>query len=421
VRRFLFLACLAALCCRRPAVQDGFTLRVGVAGPILPLTHDTKSGAASLAQDLVFDDAFRPSGSGFASRLFSRWERRGATGLRAEVAEGITFSDGSPLMPQDVAASADAAGLAARVDGRWLDLEPRDAGFPVEIVLLTATVFKSTPRGDVGTGPFRVVAQDAQRMALERVVPRPGRIARVELVSFSSVREAFARALKGEVNAVLNLDDRHVELAEGVPHLQVVRSRGPHALAILMNAQRLRAPDRQAIAAALPLGEIEEVAQGKGCGPTSGRHVPMPLARGRPLDLGVSVVDPSLERAALAVRRSLGARGGEVARLDPAALEQGLREHDLTLDALLVWPPAFGALYWKTASPLNWTGYSNRAYDAALEAGDFARAERELERDPPALLLCRRERIAVVDARLRNVTLGTWGPVETLADWEVAP
>ncbi len=45
----------------------------------------------------------------------------------------------------------------------------------------------------------------------------------------------------------------------------------------------------------------------------------------------------------------------------------------------------------------------------------------ELRRDPPLVLVCRRERIVAVDSRIKNATLGTWGILETLPDWEVSP
>jgi hypothetical protein len=44
-----------------------------------------------------------------------------------------------------------------------------------------------------------------------------------------------------------------------------------------------------------------------------------------------------------------------------------------------------------------------------------------MRHDPPLVLVCRRQRIAAVDARLENATLGSWGLLETLPDWEVSP
>jgi hypothetical protein len=420
VRRFLILAA-ALIACGRPPPRGDFSLRIAVVGELAPLRHDTSSTATVFAQDLVYETIFRPEGSGLGSRVFARWERSAGNGLRALVADGRRFSDGSSVEPGDVARSIEAAGLSVRAEGKWLEIGPGRGGLPVNAGLLTSTLFKPTPAGDLGTGPFRLVSQDSQRLVVERALLRPGRIGRVELVSCATSREAFARALKGEVNAVTSLDDRQVELVEGVPTLRIARSRGPHALAVVLNARRLDMRLRQDISRALPLAEIGELAMGKTCVlPGSGRQA-APLAAGGPLSILVMTADAPVERAGLAVRRSLGRRAGQIARVSAGDPWAARAQHDLTVDSALVWPPAVGALYWKTDGPWNWTGYANPAYDAAVDAGDFERAEAELKRDPPVLLLCRRERIAAVDARIKNATLGSWGYLDTLPDWEVSP
>jgi hypothetical protein len=58
--------------------------------------------------------------------------------------------------------------------------------------------------------------------------------------------------------------------------------------------------------------------------------------------------------------------------------------------------------------------------DAAFYRGDVEAARAEMERDPPFVLVCRRQRIGAVDARLKNATLGHWGLLDTLPDWEVS-
>ena len=418
--RRLVLLVVALATCSRPAPRDDFALKVAVVGALAPLGHDVHSTAASYAQDLVYEAILRPEGSGLRSRVLARWERVGATRLRALVGDGLRFSDGSPVEVEDVARSITAFGLTARQDGRWLEIEPGRDGLPVDAGLLMATLFKPTPAGDLGTGPFRLVSGDEKRLIVERVAPMSKRIRRVEFVSFPSIREAFARALKGEVNAVMDLDDRQVELADGVPGLRAIRSRGPHAPAVILNARRLDPELRRAISQALPLEEIEELAQGRSCGPPSGRWQAAPVPPGPPLAIAVVALDATLERAGLAIRRALGSRGGDLVRLG-ADEARNARQHAIAVDNALVWPPAVGALSWKTNGPWNVSGYSNPAYDVAVETADFERAEVELKRDPPVLFLCRRERIAAVDARLKDATLGSWGLLDTLPDWEVSP
>jgi hypothetical protein len=419
VRRFLVL-CFVLAACSRPIPRDDFTLKMAVVGALAPLGHDVHTTATTYAQDLVYEPILRPEGTGLRSRVLARWERVGATNLRALVADGLRFSDGSPVEVEDVVRSIRAAGLAVREDKHWLEIEPGRDGLPVEAALLMTALFRPTPAGDLGTGPFRLVNGDEKRLAVERVTPVPRRVNRVEIVSFPFIREAFARALKGEVNAVAGLDDRQVELVDGVPGLRAIRSRGPHALAVILNSRRLDPGLRRAIADALPLEEIEELAQGKSCGPPSGRWRAVPLPAGPPLAIAVLALDAPMERAGLAIRRGLGSRGGDLVRLGPND-GWSVRQHALGIDGVLVWPPMIGALYWKANGPWNVSGYSNPAYDAAVEAGNFERAEVELKRDPPVLFLCRRERIAAVDARLKDATLGSWGLLDTLPDWEVSP
>ena len=162
MRRFLVLAAFVAGCAR-PAPPAEFTLKVAVVGSLAPLAHDTQATASTFAADLLFEAVFQPDGNGIRSRVLARWERRGDR-LRAYVADGLVFSDGSPVTVDDVARSIATAGLKVRRDGLWLDIGPGADGLPVDAVLLMAVVYKPSPRGDVGTGPFRLVSQDEHRL-----------------------------------------------------------------------------------------------------------------------------------------------------------------------------------------------------------------------------------------------------------------
>jgi len=418
VRRLLLVALAVSGCVARAPPAD-FVLRIAVVGPLAPLAHDTRLTATTFAQDLVYEQVLRPEGAALGSRLLARYERD-ARGIKAYLAPGRRFSDGSPVEVEDLVRSIRAAGLEAEAagDGALEVLAPPD-GAPLEARLALVAVFRPGPQGDLGTGPYRLVSASEHQLVVERVKPVPGRIGRVELVSTASIREAFAKTLKGETNAVVNLEARHAELAEGVPGLQVVRGRGPHAAAIILNAERLGPAERRQIAEALPLAEIEEVAQGRSCEPPPEGVEVTPLPPGAEFTLAVATLDGPIERAGLAVRRGLGARGGTLLRVSAEEAWTRRASYDLIVNNVLVWPPSISALYWKTGAPWNWTHYSNPAYDESLQRGDYAGAEAALARDPPVLLLCRSERIAAVDSRIRNPSLGAFGLLETLPDWEV--
>ena len=74
-----------------------------------------------------------------------------------------------------------------------------------------------------------------------------------------------------------------------------------------------------------------------------------------------------------------------------------------------------------TGAEENWGGYSNPQFDEAFRAGDLVRAQAELDADPPAAFICDLERVAIVDARIKNATLGDYDLLDTLPEWEVAP
>ena len=95
------------------------------------------------------------------------------------------------------------------------------------------------------------------------------------------------------------------------------------------------------------------------------------------------------------------------------------QDFDLAMFTPLVWPPSVAALVWRSDSPYNLFKYSNPRMDAAIDAGDWARALQALAEDPPVAFICTPERLAVVDARVKNPELGPYGLLETLPDWEV--
>ena len=96
------------------------------------------------------------------------------------------------------------------------------------------------------------------------------------------------------------------------------------------------------------------------------------------------------------------------------------QDFDLLVVRPLVWPPSSAALLWASDSPHNQLGYRNAKVDAALKAGDWARALQALHEDPPVAFICTPERLAVVDSRVKNPQVGPYSYLETLPDWEVS-
>jgi hypothetical protein len=246
-----------------------------------------------------------------------------------------------------------------------------------------------------------------------------GRIEEVVLVAYATPRDAFAHTLKGDTNLVPDiLDPRWLEFFQGVSRLRIVRGPGLQTDAVVFNT-RLSHGERVALANALSADSVRQLAFGDACAEARNRAPPQsPISPGPPLDI---LTWPAEERFALALRRRLGPRGRDVEALPSEQLVARLRagKYDLAAVRLLVWPPSMTGLLWKTEAPVNYWGYSNARVDAALEAGDWAAVQAMLAEDPPAAFVCTRDRVAVVDARIKNPTLGPYDLLETLPDWEV--
>jgi peptide/nickel transport system substrate-binding protein len=422
VRRFIFSALAFLAACGQPPASRDFTLRIAVTGALAPVHPSTSSTSTTAAMDLVFEGVLRPDAEGRAVPGAVRSvERLGPNQFRIDPKPDLRFSDGSPVTAGDLVRSLRVSGVAAEERNGQVEVWTGGRVAP-EAELFFAAVFKETQGRILGTGPYAVAEASAERIVLRRVRPEPGRIAVVEIVAYPTPRDAFARTLRGDANAVLNLDDRQSELLEGIPGLRLVRSEGPHAVAVLLNAGRLGLEERRAIVAALPASDLA-AAYGGACRLNGPATPATPLRAGSALDVLASDVDAGFARVGLAVRRALGPRGAALEIPSAKVLSERNARHDFdaTVTNVIAWPPALLSLYWTSGGPLNWTAYSNSTVDAAIRDGRYSDALAEMERDPPVVFLCQRERIAAVDARIKNPTLGRWGLLETLPEWEVGP
>lgn len=417
------LAAALAAACARPPAERPFVLRLAVVGRFSPLDPLGSEGHAMLAHDLVFQGALAPGADGTPRPGVARVvERRGPRRCRLRLEPAAAFSDGAAVTPEDLARSARAVGLAAETspDG---SVTVSSEGRPVEGALLFTAVFRPGPRGALGTGPYRMVEQSADRMVLERVRPAPRRIARVEVIGFPSERDALARLLRGDVNAMIGLDQRSMDLLEDVPGLRPMRSPGPHAWTVILNERRLGGAQRRRLQAALPVTELASAVCGaEAAGAPAGAERPArEIPPGEPLRILVVGDGVGERRGALALRRALGRRGGEIVPFDAGrGVEEQIAGADLVLTRQVVWPPIVVAQVWAAGSPFAAAGYRDAELEAAIARGDADAAVRRLREDGPAVRLCRTTRAGAVDARIRGAAFG-WGALDTLPDWEVAP
>jgi hypothetical protein len=354
--------------------------------------------------------------------LASKLEIAGPRELRAWLRNDIRFSDGALLTFDDVASSLIRNRLRARRDGESILIDSLDPTLPPEMLLPHALVFRAPGARPLGTGPFAVEEEDSSHVLLSRRTREPGLIDRVVLQAYPLPKDAFAHTLKGDADLLPETEGRWLEFFEGVPRLRTVRAAGTHANVVAFNLRRLSRDERVALVHALASDEVRKLAFGDSCPPQLQRPASQPVdpvPAGSPLGI---VALPTFERFALAIRRALGKRGGDVRLADLqgyfAIMNDG--DFDMVAAAPLIWPPVMSVLVWRTRAPSNVLGYSNPLVDAALDARDWRGAQRALDADPPAAFVCTTDRIAVVDSRIKNPQLGPYDLLETLPQWEVA-
>jgi hypothetical protein len=396
-------------------------LRVAVSGSFGAVSPDADvQNQSALAQGWVFEPLARIGETGeMVPALASKLALAGPRELRVWLREEARFSDGTPLSFEDVATSLSRNKLRVRRDGESLLVDSDDAPLPTDLLLARSLIFRRAGKRLIGTGAFVVEEEDQSHVLLARRQREPGRIDRVLLQAYPLPKDAFAHMLKGDADLLPHPEARWLEFFEGIPRLRILRAPGINANAVAFNLRRLSRAERVALVQVLANNEVRKLAFGDACLPRADEPRTEPLASGRPLGV---VALPLFERFALAIRRALGERGGDVRLADLqhffATVKSG--DFDMVAAAPLIWPPVMSVLVWRTGAPSNVLGYSNPRVDAALDARDWRGAQRALDEDPPAAFVCNPDRIAVVDARIKNAELGPYDLLETLPQWEVA-
>jgi len=421
VRRLLLAIIIVG--CTAPPGRESLVLRIAMWGPLgelAPIADD--EALASLAQPWVFERLFNLDATGqLKPGLAARVERLSGQRVRVELRRDATFSDGSSVTEEDVTRSLQAVGLQVTQSGGGLIVAPPDSRLPVDALLLEARIFRQSQGKFVGSGPFAVVSQTDMELRLTRRIPQAGRVNDVRVIAYPDTRHAFAHTLKGDANLIVDLESKWLEFFRGVPSLQVIHGAGRSTDAIAFNAALPRS-ERVQLARVLESQRVRDLAYASGeCAESSGTSDDGDgtLAAGpvlRVLSWG------PFERLALAARRALGGRGGEVSHLSAQDALARMKSGDFDLVAVrpLRWPPSSMALVWRTGAPHNFVGYSNPAVDQALDAGDWPSAESALREDPPVAFVCTRNHLAVVDVRIKNAVLGPYDVLETLPEWEIA-
>ncbi|GAC1343683.1 MAG: hypothetical protein NVSMB23_17800 [Myxococcales bacterium] len=147
---------------------------------------------------------------------------------------------------------------------------------------------------------------------------------------------------------------------------------------------------------------------------------PSTLPVTRKLDVLIPLLEAGYERLGLAVRRSLGPIGGTLRVKDLSETIKAIisRDVDLFILPILVWPPAAIGVVFHSGSINNIFGYSDRKVDSALDSGEWNEALKALAENPPALFICRQERLIAIDSRVKSPRIGASASLEFLPEWE---
>ena len=419
--RLSILLVLVIAACRPQRPQEAFPLRLAVSGslervrPLANVDNWTFVANSHVFEPLVLlaeDDSLVPV-------LAARTERVSPAAIRLWLRDDATFSDGTRVSLEDLQRSFAGTDVSVSADGDSFVVASTDPKKPPELQLAFTFVHRKSARGEIGTGPYVVVEQDPTHIALHRRRPDQGRIGDVTVTSYATPKEAFARTLKGDADMLPEVDPRWLEFIEGVPRLRVVSlGRSPYAAIVAFNARRLSRWERLRIAGAVRNETVRKLAYDERCiAPDQSPSNEPPLTGpGRPLNV---LAFPALERLALAARRALGQRGGDIVVRDFKSFIATMKanDFDVAVSRPQISPAIMAARNWRTGAEYNIYGYSNSQVDAALDAHDWDAAQRALDDDPPAVVICRPTAVVVMDSRITNVANKRFW--RNVVNWEV--
>lgn len=419
-----------------------------------------------------------------APRVAARWSPS-ADGLiwRITLDEHVRFRDGSPVTADLVGKAIDALARAEATGATYVclgDIAGVDVDGARDIVIrmarpcayvvdeLDIEVAWTTPDGErIGTGPYREVARQPGRVEYEANRAYHGgtpAIDRVGLRAYSTLREAWADMMRGQVDVLMDVRPDGVDFLRDQTGIQTWQSVSLNAIAIGLNAKRavFAEPDvRRALSLAVDRAELVTQALG-------GRGLPedVPIWPGYwaldrtqapvPFDPGAArrllgnrrMVFTCLvpegfalwEKIALLVQRQLRSVGVDMRLVSVTLTELFARLPAGNFDAV-VFDPLGGPhasiqhMFWHSPEPMprqNIFGYRSATVDAALDTMRGALDEQSfraavaqfvaaIRHDPPAIFLVRETRTQAVSRRftLPPDTTGT-DILRTITRWTLS-
>ncbi len=258
-----------------PASAERPTLRIGVALPVWCVPGSI--GMGSILASLSGDRLFTPGQDGRPeSKIFERWERS-ADGLewRLSLRDGIRFHDGAVMtadtiksfLETQLAQTPRPPGLldvsALRTpDAHTLVIDlKRPSSFLMDDLSGNSLERRAGDR-TVGIGPFVTDSVSADRATLhafdDYFQGRPS-IGRLELISYPTVRTAWAAMMRGEIDSLYEVGRDAADFVEAESTVRVYSFARPYVHVLGFNVRRpvFRRPEvRRAISQAIDRNAI---------------------------------------------------------------------------------------------------------------------------------------------------------------------
>jgi ABC-type transport system substrate-binding protein len=219
------------LACRGGRTDPAITSQLKI-GASVPRGGETDSGTRAIIRLLAIESPLSIGWDGrLAGRIFASWQwLTDEPGLRLRMRPNVFFHDGTPLTSElaaeilervlrDALSSSIISITAEGQDVIIRTLQPE--GFlPADL----ATVdFTPPKKNTVGTGPFKLVSSATDTSSLERFdgyYQGPPAIDRVDIVSYSTQRAAWASMMRNEINMLYQVSNDAVDFQEAESSIQ---------------------------------------------------------------------------------------------------------------------------------------------------------------------------------------------------------